>query len=199
MDILLLVFVAIISFLFIVYMPTILFHNGALKNNGKEDSIMLFFGASLLFLVFDYLCLLFYDMRAIQKLVECSSIVFNFSCFFGKYLTRVIYTSVPLFSVFFMQVLAVILYSYVTLSYIFKAKKERNVILYMSFFFAVGILGTLIHYLLLNDVFFDSSLAVISLFSSNLYVSMPFIYLVIMVVMNKEQLRIKGKDTVKKK
>ena len=121
MDILLIVLVAIISFLFIVYMPTILFHNGSKNNSGKEDSIVLFFGASLLFLVFDYLCLLFYDMRAVQKLVECSSIVFNFSCFFGKYLTRIIYPEVPIFSVFFMQLLAAALYAFVTITYIFKS------------------------------------------------------------------------------
>ena len=63
----------------------------------------------------------------------------------------------------------------------------------MSIFFIVSIISTLIHYILLNDTFFDSYSAVISLIGSNFYVMLPFMYLIVMIVMNRDQLKIERK------
>lgn len=181
--------VCLISFVFVLYIPTILFYNGS-ETKGREDHILLFLGGSLLFIVFDYLCVLFYDIKAVTQLVECSSRAFNFNCFFGDYLSRLITPSIPLFLIFLIQSLAMIFYAYITVRFVLKSKKSDKVILILFVFFITSLLGTGLHYVVLHDVLFDGIASIISLVGSNCYITLPFVYLVVMTLMNINQLKI---------
>lgn len=181
--------VCLISFVFVLYIPTILFYNGS-ETKGREDHILLFLGGSLLFIVFDYLCVLFYDIKAVTQLVECSSRAFNFNCFFGDYLSRLITPSIPLFLIFLIQFLAMIFYAYITVRFVLKSKKSDKVILILFVFFITSLLGTGLHYVVLHDVLFDGIASIISLVGSNCYITLPFVYLVVMTLMNINQLKI---------
>ncbi len=181
--------VCLISFVFVLYIPTILFYNGS-ETKGREDHILLFLGGSLLFIVFDYLCVLFYDIKAVTQLVECSSRAFNFNCFFGDYLSRLITPSIPLFLIFLIQFLAMIFYAYITVRFVLKSKKSDKVVLILFVFFITSLLGTGLHYVVLHDVLFDGIASIISLVGSNCYITLPFVYLVVMTLMNINQLKI---------
>lgn len=184
--------VCLISFVFVLYIPTILFYNGS-EVKGREDHIMLFLCGSLLFIIFDYLCVLFYDIKAVTELVECSSRAFNFNCFFGDYLSRLITPSIPLFLIFLIQFLAMIFYAYITVRFVLKSKKSDKVVLILLVFFITSLLGTGLHYVVLHDVLFDGIASVISLVGSNCYITLPFVYLVVMTLMNTNQLKIEKK------
>lgn len=192
MFIFILTLVCLISFIFVLYIPTVLFYNGS-EIKEKENHILLFFGGSLLFIVFDYLCVLFYDLKAFSQLVECSSRAFNFNCFFGDYLSRIITPSIPLFLIFFIQFLAMMFYAYITAKFVLKSKKSNNVVLILLIFFITSLLGTGLHYVVLHDVSFDGIASVISLVGSNCYITLPFVYLVVMTIMNFSQLKIEKK------
>lgn len=192
MFVLILTLVSLISFVFVLYIPTVLFYNGS-EIKERENHILLFLGGSLLFIVFDYLCVLFYDIKAVSQLVECSSRAFNFNCFFGDYLSRIVTPSIPLFLIFLIQVFAMIFYSYITVKFVLKSKKSNNVILVLLVFFITSLLGTGLHYVILHDVLFDGIASVISLIGSNCYITLPFVYLVIMTIMNFNQLKIEKK------
>jgi hypothetical protein len=134
------------------------------------------------------MCVSFYNLNAVSDLVECPSGIFNFNCFFGGYLTRVINPNLSIMLIFFMQIIAISLYCYVTAIYIFSSKNEKKVLLYMFMLFIVSFLIACIHYVMFNDTMFNSFASIISLVGSNAYVVIPFIYLIVISILNRDKL-----------
>ena len=190
MNYVIIVLLLITTFLFIIYIPTILFYNYT-DYKGKQYPILLFLSGALLFLVFNYLCTLFYDMRAYGELSECVSSLINYNCFFSKYLSRVIEPTMSLMMVFLMQFLSFILYSYITVKMILVEKKERKIVIYMLIFFLCGTLCTGIYYAILNDVNFKGISSIVSYFGMNSYIILPLFYLIYITFVNKDLLKIK--------
>lgn len=190
MDLMIIIILSLCVFLFIVYIPTILFYNYS-KSKGKKYSLLLFFGASLLFLLFNYMCFLFYNLRTYNYLSECVSSLSNYNCFFSKYLSRAVDTSVSVIMVFIIQILSFALYAYITVKNIMTEKKEKKVIIYIFVFFICGISCSELYYLILYDVNFLNASQIIWHVGANAFIILPLFYLIIITILNKNMLILK--------
>ena len=197
MDIIILIILIVIVYLFILYIPTILFYNYS-KSKRRNYSPILFFGSSLLFIIFDYLCVMFYDLKSFSKLSECTKSLVNYSCFFNKYLSRMVTPSFTLYAILIFQVLSFVLYSYITSKFILRSQKIKSVPIYLLLFYLCGILCTCIHYAVLSNVNFYEGSFIVSIIGTNIYVILPFIYLMITTIINKDMIELKRKNSIKK-
>ncbi len=195
MNYLIIILLLITTFLFIIYIPTVLFYNYT-NYKGKQYHILLFLSGALLFLIFNYLCTLFYDMRAYGELSECVNSLINYNCFFSKYLSRIVEPTISLMMIFLMQFLSFVLFSYITVKMILMEKKERKIIIYMLIFFLCGILCTGIYYAILNDVNFTGFSSIVACFGMNSYIILPLMYLIYMTFFNKNLLKIKRQKKI---
>lgn len=184
-------FVLLLSFLYIVYVPTILFNKNTKIKRTRESSFTLFLGASLLFLVLTYMCANFYELKAVNESINCSTSFLNYHCIFHTNMSKIIKPDITIYMIAILQILITIAYAYVTAKSVLNIRKVKKAVLVCSLFFITGFLSSFIHYIIINDALFASNLNWLSCIFSNTYITLPIIYLVIISYLNRDLIKLK--------
>lgn len=187
---LILIVTLILSFIFVVLVPTLLFLKDKKNKKIKYESIVLFLFSSLLYLLLTYLCVNFYLLKAVDEVVECTTLA-NMNCLMYDLLDKAIKPELSIYMVLFVQLIIMGTYAYYTAICIMNYGSKLRVITTTIMYFLVSIVASIIHYYTLYDCAFVSGLKYITLFSANAYIVLPFIYLMIMTYLNRRQLKIK--------
>lgn len=190
MELIVIVLLMLASFFFVVYIPTVLFLKG--KKNKKKDyeSLIVFVAASFLYLLLAYICVNFYELKAVEETVECS-VLANMNCLFNEELPKVIRPELSIYMVLFTQLIVMVTYAYYTAISVMQYKSRIRITTNLILFFFVSIVASILHYFVLYDSAFVSGLKYITLFSANAYIILPFMYLVVMTYINRDQIKIK--------
>lgn len=184
-------FVLLLSFLYIVYVPTVLFNKNTKIKRTRESSFTLFLGASLLFLVLTYMCANFYELKAVNESINCSTSFSNYHCIFYTNMSKTIKPDITVYMIAILQILITIAYAYVTAKSVLNIRKVKKAVLVCSLFFITGFLSSFIHYIIINDALFASNLNWLSCVFSNTYITLPIIYLVIISYLNRDLIKLK--------
>lgn len=190
MEIVVLILFLIAAFFFIVFIPTILFFKGRKVKHNKYESLIVFLAAALLYLLLTYLCVNFYELKSIEKVTECT-VLANMNCFFSDTLPKVIKPELSIYMVLFTQLIVMITFAYYTAINVMSYSSKIRIVVNLVIFFLVSIVASILHCFVLFDSAFVSGLKYITLFSANAYVVLPFMYLVILTYLNRDQLKTK--------
>lgn len=182
--------ILVFSFFFIVYIPTTLFLKSKKKKKKDYESLIVFLAASLLYLLLTYICVNFYELKSVEKVTECT-VLANMNCLFSDTLPRVIRPEFSIFMVLFTQLIVMGTYAYYTVKNVMSYSSRLRVIINLVVFFLVSIMASVLHYFVLYDSAFVSGLKYITLFSANAYAVLPFMYLIILTYLNRDQLKAK--------
>lgn len=190
MEITILMIILISVFFFVVYIPTVLLLKDAKAKRKRKESLLMFIAFSLMFLLLSYICVSFYELKSIGEVTECSVLV-NVNCLFFDTLPRVIKPDLSIYMVLFTQLILMTTYAYYTVKYIMEHNDRVLEVVNLVIFFLVSIVASILHYFILYDSAFVSGLKYITLFSANAYAILPFMYLVIITYINRDQLKFK--------
>lgn len=190
MELIIFIAILIASFCFVVYIPTTLFlRDVKVKRKGKEN-LLTFIAFSLMFLLLSYICVGFYSLKSVGEVTECS-VLSNMNCLFYDTLPRVIRPDLSIYMVLLTQLILMVAYAYYTVKKIMEYNNKVRVATNLFIFFFVAIVASILHYFVLYDSAFVSGLKYITLFSANAYIILPFMYLVIITYVNRDQLKSK--------
>ena len=189
MRIVLFVLLLLFIFCFGLLFPTMLFLSDERKKK-KTETIIKYCVVSIVFILGVAMFAIFYDSLVVVEETACDYIG-NFNCLFAKTLPKRVEPSVHLIFVFLLQLLTMIAYGYYTAKTVMEFSVKERTILQLVIFFLVGIVSSIIHYYILFDVVFVEELQYISLISANQYGLLPLIYLIVMTLMNRDQLKFK--------
>ncbi len=190
MEITILMIILISVFFFVVYIPTVLLLKDAKAKRKRKESLLMFIAFSLMFLLLSYICVSFYELKSIGEVTECS-VLANVNCLFFDTLPRVIKPDLSIYMVLFTQLILMTTYAYYTVKYIMEHNDRVLEVVNLVIFFLVSIVASILHYFILYDSAFVSGLKYITLFSANAYAILPFMYLVIITYINRDQLKFK--------
>lgn len=190
MEITILMIILISVFFFVVYIPTVLLLKDAKAKRKRKESLLMFIAFSLMFLLLSYICVSFYELKSIGEVAECS-VLANVNCLFFDTLPRVIKPDLSIYMVLFTQLILMTTYAYYTVKYIMEHNDRVLEVVNLVIFFLVSIVASILHYFILYDSAFVSGLKYITLFSANAYAILPFMYLVIITYINRDQLKFK--------
>lgn len=190
MEITILMIILISVFFFVVYIPTVLLLKDAKAKRKRKESLLMFIAISLMFLLLSYICVSFYELKSIGEVTECS-VLANVNCLFFDTLPRVIKPDLSIYMVLFTQLILMTTYAYYTVKYIMEHNDRVLEVVNLVIFFLVSIVASILHYFILYDSAFVSGLKYITLFSANAYAILPFMYLVIITYINRDQLKFK--------
>ena len=190
MEITILMIILISVFFFVVYIPTVLLLKDAKAKRKRKESLLMFIAFSLMFLLLSYICVSFYELKSIGEVTECS-VLANVNCLFFDKLPRVIKPDLSIYMVLFTQLILMTTYAYYTVKYIMEHNDRVLEVVNLVIFFLVSIVASILHYFILYDSAFVSGLKYITLFSANAYAILPFMYLVIITYINRDQLKFK--------
>ena len=190
MEITILMIILISVFFFVVYIPTVLLLKDAKAKRKRKESLLMFIAFSLMFLLLSYICVSFYELKSIGEVTECS-VLANVNCLFFDTLPRVIKPDLSIYMVLFTQLILMTTYAYYTVKYIIEHNDRVLEVVNLVIFFLVSIVASILHYFILYDSAFVSGLKYITLFSANAYAILPFMYLVIITYINRDQLKFK--------
>ena len=190
MEITILMIILISVFFFVVYIPTVLLLKDAKAKRKRKESLLMFIAFSLMFLLLSYICVSFYELKSIGEVTECS-VLANVNCLFFDTLPRVIKPDLSIYMVLFTQLILMTTYAYYTVKYIMEHNDRVLEVVNLVIFFLVSIVASILHYFILYDSAFVSGLKYITLFSANSYAILPFMYLVIITYINRDQLKFK--------
>ena len=190
MEIIVLILILVASFFFVVYIPTTLFLKGKKTKKKNYESLIIFVAASLLYLLLTYICVNFYELKSVEEVTECTAFA-NMNCIFSDTLPKVIRPELSIYMVLFTQLILMTTYAYYTVKYIMEHNDRVLEVVNLVIFFLVSIVASILHYFILYDSAFVSGLKYITLFSANAYAILPFMYLVIITYINRDQLKFK--------
>lgn len=185
------IFVLFLLFIFCfgLLFPTMLFLSDERKKK-KTETLVKYCVISLLFVLGVGMFAIFYDSMAILETTKCDTLV-SFNCMLSDLVPKKIVPSTNIIFIFLIQLLTMIGYSYYTAKKVMEYSVKERAILQLVIFFMVGIVATVVHYYILYDVVFVGELQYIALISANQYGLLPLIYLIIMTIINKNQLKFK--------
>ena len=190
MEIIVLILILVASFFFVVYIPTTLFLKGKKTKKKNYESLIIFVAASLLYLLLTYICVNFYELKAVEEVTECTAFA-NMNCIFSDTLPKVIRPELSIYMVLFTQLILMGTYAYYTAKNVVEYNNRIRIATNLTIFFLVSIVASIIHYFVLYDSAFVSGLKYITLFSANAYVVLPFMYLIVITYLNRDKLKAK--------
>lgn len=193
MEYLVLFLVLLGCFLFVLFIPTVLFVNGKKKkkNTNKNENLIIYGASTLIFLFLMYMFSNYYHLNAVSKSsVECS-IFTNLNCLFSKNLTQEISPTFTIYLTFFIQLLVMFSFAYYTTVNLMSYKSASRRMVNLVLFFLVSISASVIHYFVLYDVAFVSGLKYVTIICANAYATLPFMYLIFLSCLNRDMLLIK--------
>ena len=188
MRIVLIILVLAFIFFMGLLFPTYIYLSDERKK--KVESLVPYVLVSAFYISMTAIFVVLFESKAIVKDTVCSNI-FSFNCIFTNILPKRIEPSFIVYLVMIVQLFGMFLYGYYTSKTVMHYSSKGRMYIELIIFFLVGVVSSLIHYMILFDVNFVGGTEYISLFSANQYCVLPMIYLLYMTYLNRDQIKLK--------